>query len=210
MIMRCFNFLADIFILHLLWLLYSLPIITIGASTTALYYAMMKRIRTDEGTIFKNFHSSFLSNLKQATILWVFVVIISFLFVFDFRFCIALHNTVGNFMLFACSLFVLPFIFTIIYLFPMQAKFQNKIIQTVKNAFFMSFLHIPYTLLLIFLFFAILISCLRSPLIMGFFLICGIGFYSYVTSNIYIQVFRKYIPNEAEEDFEKSGRSMEW
>ena len=41
---RALNFIADVMVLHVLWLVHSLPLVTIGASTTALYYAMMKRI----------------------------------------------------------------------------------------------------------------------------------------------------------------------
>lgn len=52
---RALNLIADVIILHFLWLVCSLPLVTIGASTTALYYAMMKRIRTNEGHVTSNF-----------------------------------------------------------------------------------------------------------------------------------------------------------
>ena len=52
---RFFNLVFDLVIMHLIWIICSLPIFTIGASTTALYYAFMKRTRRDEGYIWKNF-----------------------------------------------------------------------------------------------------------------------------------------------------------
>lgn len=52
---RFFNLVFDLVIMHLIWIVCSLPIFTIGASTTALYYAFMKRTRRDEGYIWKNF-----------------------------------------------------------------------------------------------------------------------------------------------------------
>ena len=67
---RFLYFVADIVTLHFLWILYSLPIITIGASTTALYYSCMKRIRTGEGYVTQNFRKSFRQNFKQSTNWW--------------------------------------------------------------------------------------------------------------------------------------------
>ena len=208
LIMKLFNLLADILLLHILWLVYSLPIITIGASTTALYYAMMKRIRTDEGNIIPNFHGSFKSNFRQATIIWIILATFFIVFFLDIRFCLALNNNFSKIMLFGCSLFFLPFLLICFYIFPVQAKFENRIFDNFKNAFFMAFVHFPYTLLLIFLTATVILFAFRYRLLMGFFIICGMGFYSYITSGVYIQVFRKYIPNEAEEDLEKSGRTL--
>lgn len=54
-----------------LWLACSLPVVTIGASSAAFYYAYNKCVRQDRGYAWKNFFSSFRSNFKQATRLWV-------------------------------------------------------------------------------------------------------------------------------------------
>ena len=71
---RFFNLVFDLVIMHLLWIICSLPIFTIGASTTALYYAFMKRARRDEGYIWKNFFHSFKADFKQATIIWLILL----------------------------------------------------------------------------------------------------------------------------------------
>ena len=69
MLGRVLYWIADIFILNILWIIFSLPIFTIGASTTALYYSMMQRQRRDESYIHKNFIKAFKENFKQSTIL---------------------------------------------------------------------------------------------------------------------------------------------
>ena len=86
---RFLYFVADIVTLHFLWILYSLPIITIGASTTALYYSCMKRIRTGEGYVTQNFRKSFRQNFKQSTILWIVLVLVGLVFSIDIRFSMA-------------------------------------------------------------------------------------------------------------------------
>ena len=84
---RALNFIADVMILHFLWLFHSLPVFTIGASTTALYYAMMKRIRTNEGQITSNFRRSFKENFRQSTIYWLIVVAVGVILWLDLNFC---------------------------------------------------------------------------------------------------------------------------
>lgn len=71
------NFLTKIMYLawlNFLWLICSLPIITIGASTTAVYYTAMRMTRDDEGYITKDFFHSFKENFLQATGVWLIVL----------------------------------------------------------------------------------------------------------------------------------------
>ena len=84
---RALNLIADVIILHFLWLVCSLPLVTIGASTTALFYAMMKRIRTNEGHVTSNFWKSFKENFRQATVLWLIVAAVAAVLWLDFNFC---------------------------------------------------------------------------------------------------------------------------
>lgn len=64
-IMSFLNRIADIVILSVLWCFYSIPIITIGASTAALYHTVIKVIRQDRGYVLQTFHHSFKGNLKS-------------------------------------------------------------------------------------------------------------------------------------------------
>ena len=80
---RFFNLVFDLVIMHFIWLVCSLPIFTIGASTTALYYTFMKRTRRDEGYIWKNYFSSFKSNFKQATIIWLIILAVGAILLTD-------------------------------------------------------------------------------------------------------------------------------
>lgn len=59
------NRIADIVILSALWCIYSIPIITVGASTAALYHTTVKVIRQDRGYVFQTFHKSFRENFKS-------------------------------------------------------------------------------------------------------------------------------------------------
>ena len=61
-------------LLNILWFICSLPIFTIGASTTALYYACLKVIRDEESHAWELFFRSFKENFKQATQLWLILL----------------------------------------------------------------------------------------------------------------------------------------
>ena len=52
----------------ILWFIFSLPLITAGASTTALYYTVNKVIRYDRGNMSKEFFKAFKSNFRQSTL----------------------------------------------------------------------------------------------------------------------------------------------
>ena len=171
---RFFYLVGDIITLHLLWILCSLPIFTIGASTTALYYSCMKRIRTKEGYPLKNFFASFKMNFKQSTLIWLCLLVIGFLFFADFRIAMALGNTLGHLMLIACSCFFIPYLF-------------------------------PLTLLLVVIDTSFVLLFFSSVPFIGLALCCGVGLLGYLNSNLFVFIFRKYVPDEFEHDLEISG-----
>ena len=70
-VVQTMNKIMDCISLSFLWLITSLPVITIGASTAALYYSMNKCIRWGEGSVWKTYWHGFRSNFKQATLLWL-------------------------------------------------------------------------------------------------------------------------------------------
>ena len=62
---------GDIITLNFLWIICSLPLITLGASTTALYYTWMKQYREGDSPVHRYFFSSFKDNLRKSTAAWI-------------------------------------------------------------------------------------------------------------------------------------------
>lgn len=70
----------DVLWVSILWIVFSIPIVTIGASSTALYYTIHKVVFNNESYIIRTFVNSFKSNFKDSTIKWVIsVVLMTFL-----------------------------------------------------------------------------------------------------------------------------------
>ena len=75
---------ADFVVLNLLWVLCSIPIITIGASTTALYTVMLKIVKNEEGYLVKGFFKAFRENFKQSTVIWLVFLALGIVLLVDF------------------------------------------------------------------------------------------------------------------------------
>lgn len=59
------NKIADMVIISALWCVCCLPVITVGASTAALYHSVVKSIREDRAYAAPSFWAAFRANLKQ-------------------------------------------------------------------------------------------------------------------------------------------------
>ena len=90
-VFRAINTIGKIFLLDMLWLICSIPIFTMGASTTALIYACMK-IKDDEGYVTSNFFKSFKENFKQSTAIFLIYLVVGIVLAADF----ILGNQVEN------------------------------------------------------------------------------------------------------------------
>lgn len=200
---------ADIVLLHILWIICSLPIVTIGASTTALYSSCMKRIRRDEGYITGNFFGAFKSNFRQSTLIWLLLLAVGGILYMDLWIGLSVEGVLGKIMLVSCSMLLIPFFCTVLYIFPVQAKFENRILDNLKNAFLMSLSNFQWTLFLAFILATFVLLTLVFPPFMGLMLIAGAGIFGYLTSCVFVYVFRKYLPDELQEDAMASRMDQE-
>lgn len=140
---------TDFVILNLLWLICSLPVITIGASTTALYSVMLKLVKNEEGYVVRGFFKAFKENFKQSTLMWLLFMLLWLILIVDFFSLKLMPQNVGAvlqilFLVMGCLL-----VGMMIYAFSLQARFENTIKNTLKNALILVFAKLPYTLLLI-------------------------------------------------------------
>ena len=60
---------ADLILLNVLCIICCIPIVTAGASITAMFYVTLKMVRDEESYIVKSFFKSFKENFKQALVI---------------------------------------------------------------------------------------------------------------------------------------------
>lgn len=187
---------ADLIILNILAVICSLPIFTIGASWTALYFVTIRMVRKEESYIVKDFFRSFKENFKQATIIWLIVLAMSAVLAGDILICRMLPDQIPQIISLAVAVLAFWVFGTIVYIFPVLSRFQNTIKNTLKNAFLISVLNIPYTILIMVL--------IVLPFVLAFFVyqaapfVIAMGFSlpAYIASLMLVRIFRKLEPAE--------------
>lgn len=184
--------LTDIILLNAICILCSLPIITMGASMTALHYVTLKMVKREEGYLLKDFFKSFKENLKQSTIIWMIFLAITVLFFIDIKIVTSEEVNLPKILSIAlCTIYFFVLI-TMIYVFPILARFGNTIKGTIRNAFLMSVLHIFKTVFMV-IFYAIPIILI--PLNYNFiaiYLLIGISTPVFINSYLFASIFRRY------------------
>ena len=154
---------ADLVILNVLFLLCSIPIVTIGASWTALYSVTLKAVKNEESYIVKGFLKGFKENFKQSTIAWIALMAVGMVLLVDIRFAMGLEGTFGK--VFGVTIYAISFVYLMIamYIFPYIARFRATMKQIFKNALFIGIGSFPFTLLLFGVNFLAVFFSLISP-----------------------------------------------
>lgn len=140
---------ADFMILSVLWCICSLPIVTIGASTSALYFVTLKIVRGEEPPVIRSFFRSFRINLRQGIALGLLVIFAITAVAIDYYIYRVADGIIRGLFAGVCMLSAGVLMLTLPYLFPLQAQFNNTVLQMVKNAFLIAIANLPTTIILL-------------------------------------------------------------
>lgn len=195
---------ADLCLLNLVCLICCIPIVTAGASLTALYYVTLKMVRNEEAYIFRSFFKSFRQNFKQATIIHLIMVAAGVLLYLDTTIVKAMGEPVSSVMSVIFAVFTMIYVMILLYLYPILAKFYNSVKNTFTNAILMAIRHLPYTVIMliisalpVLIFFVPSFQAQMTLILL--FLLFGFAVVAYCNSYFFVKVFDKYIPAEEEE-----------
>ena len=182
--------------LSLLWLLFSIPILTAGASTVAMFQYTLKLSRDEEGYVWKTFIRGFLKNFIQATILWLILAAALLFLSFDLYCCQFITFSAGarwGARILILSLILLT-LMAGLYLFPLTAFFHTTVRRALVHSFIMAVgnLYVTVTIMVIYAAGAVM-TYFIPPLFMVWF-----TFASYGASHLFGFVFRRYIQNDSQ------------
>ncbi|MCR5577123.1 MAG: YesL family protein [Oscillospiraceae bacterium] len=138
----------DIVWLGLLWLVCSLPVLTLGAASTALYYSMVKCVRHERGRATRAFFGSFRQNFRQATLLWLLCLGALALGLADVYAFSQMGAERGDFLYGFSRLLLLPVPVLFPWIFAFLSRFQNTVAGTMRFALYLAGRHWKATLLL--------------------------------------------------------------
>lgn len=157
------NLLADILCIGILWVVCVIPVITIGASTTAAYYAMAKCVRHSEGRPAKEFFHSFSSNFKQTLPLTLIFECIVFFLSVDFIYLWGNENATNDALFVILLLIAFVVLALIAFLSPLLSRFEKSNLELIKMGLYLCFKFLPLTMGILVMFFLACIGIYLMP-----------------------------------------------
>ena len=139
----------DIVWLGLLWLVCSLPVLTLGAASTALYYSMVKCVRHERGRATRAFFGAFRQNFRQATALWLICLGVLATGLADIYAFSRMGVRAGDFLYGFSRLLLLPVPLLFPWIFAFLSRFQNTVPGTLRFALYLAGRRWKETLLLL-------------------------------------------------------------
>lgn len=205
----------DLMILNFLAVLFCLPVVTAGASVTALYYVTLKMAEDRESHIYRSFLKAFKDNFIQSTAIHIILWLVGAVLVIDFWYVVlggtgisvnpanglagsgaALSGifSTGNPVRLAMAVIFLAlfvmYMFTLLYVYAVQARFINPVPRTIGNAFMMAVRHLPSTVLMVLLNAAFFYIAVNYISWLAFWALSGP---LYLNSVLLCRVFKRYM-----------------
>ncbi len=167
--------------------------IPMGPALTAMHFVLLKIVRDEESYITKTFFKSYKQNFKQSSILMILQFLVGGILLLDFMITSGRGN-IFRYVFFAIALILYM---ASLYIFPLQAKFENTLLGTIKNAFLVSVMALPRSV-------AMVLATLLPILFLYFWdykivpiiILLGIAGPGYLCASLYSDTFRKFEPKE--------------
>ena len=191
---------ADCILLSILWFVFSLPVITAGAATSALYYCVIKVLREDQGNTLSHFWKAFRANFKQSTIVTVMTLLAVFL-VMAASSAVYTRNPSQQLLTNVYLADLLALLFSVAwlhYIFSSIAKFRNSLGNILKNSLVLCLANFPTSIFMALLLAAALVlTVLHYPRSLGSMLFLP-AVYMLLVSFLLERIYKKYLPQTSE------------
>ncbi len=197
-LMRGLSLLADIMVLNLIFIATSIPVVTLGASLTALNFTAMRLATGECNSVTGDYFRSFLGNFRQATVIWF--VLLALLAVLAAWYVVVTNLSFGPLaeLILLAIWYVLAFNFAAaaLFVFPYLASFEGRTRDVLRNARLMSWKHPLVTLAAMALIGLCILVTVFYPQFTGYGIVWFfVGFAGIATINgrLFAGVFSKYI-----------------
>ena len=187
---------GDLMILNVLFILCSAPVVTLGASLTALHRVTQNMLFEQEEPLLKAFFRAFRQNFKQSTLAWLVELVVIVSLVCDVLLVMAYFNgglAKAMYILVAVLAILVAGVFS--YLMPLIARYENGMRQQVNNAVVLAIIKLPKTIILVLMnLLPVILLLISVPVFVQtliFWVIIGFAFVSFLTSSILKPVFQE-------------------
>lgn len=186
---------GDLMILNWLWFFTSLPIITIGPASCAMYTVTLKLTRGEHAAPVRDYFRAFRDNFKKGLVLGLIAIALAVVAWVDFGFAMGQTGPLHTVYLALAIVLAGVLLSYVCYAFSLQAMFENTLMGQIKNAFAMVFVAPGKTIMMWFITLFPLLALLLPKVVismLGFlYLIAGFSGPAYLNSRLLRDVFDK-------------------
>lgn len=186
------NTLAAFIGLNVIFLVTCLPVITIGPALTALYTVTLQEARKEHGYFYSTFWKAFKKNFFQSAAAFLIQLGLVLVFLFNAVFWGNQNTLTGNLIMMVMTLLLVLLVLSFLYTFPLIARFQNSLKQTLKNSISLALANSGKTLILLAIQALFILLCFLIPQIKLFMVLVGFSFLAFCNSLVYTRVFAMY------------------
>lgn len=209
-VMRFLGRVGDMMILNILVLICCIPIITVGAAFTAMHYVLLKMVRDEEGYLIRGFFKSFAQNFKQATLIWLLMLLVVAVYVGDSYIFGYSGIAFPRALIIAVIAIGITMLLVSMYVFPLLARFENTVRNTFKNAAVLTFANLPKTLLMALMYVLPLVISYYSTYFHIFIILFGFSVPAYGAACLYSGIFKKFEPETKQTSDLEFSIDVEW
>ena len=186
---------GNIFLVNILFILFSIPIVTVGASLTAMYTVMLRIVRKEDSVTGRGFVNAFRENFKKATVIWLMVIAACVVIYGELVYVTNFTGPIVQFYSILAMAEVVLLIITLPFLFPLVARYDNTVWNTIKNAFLLSVSNLGAWLKVALAWFAPIALSAYYPVLFFstwyLWIIIGFGLIGFGTSHTINRVFKR-------------------
>jgi len=201
---RAMETVLQLVVLNVLWLVCSLPIVTVGASGAALYGVLFKMVEDKDTRVARQFFAAFRENAKRATGVWLILLGVIALCVFDLYFAKLMNSFLWK-LAAVLGLQIVGLICT--FLFPLLARYENSWRNQLRNALLLGVANLPRMALVWVMWGAVIAVTIYSfetlYAMLIIWLLLGYSLLSYFTLRILRPVFTRLEENAQQEEANK-------
>lgn len=178
----------DVIKLNFLWLLFSLPVVTMGAATVAVFSVTNKMSEETEGYVGRQFVKAFKENWKQGVPMGLFFLLCAYVLYLDFE----IYRVSESLLVLIIGIVsAVYFVSAFIYAFPLLARYDNTVIQTLKNSIRITMRYFARTIALVVVLAIEIMMFMFNTTTLFFMLLIGPVCIIYTISGFAMYVFRQ-------------------
>ena len=199
--------LTNLVMLNLLYLVFCIPIVTIGPATAALHYVTLKYAANEEDRVWAPFIHSFRQNLKQGILLGLITTGVGVFLAFDLYWIyqmVSAGEAFDKVVLVIVSLACIVYLMMTAYIYPLLARYDNSLKQMFRTALILAIRHLPATLCMAVISAAPILLLMYTPttfmLTLTFYFFIGFAAIAFMHDKLICRIFMQYTPKESEEE----------